>query len=176
MQLQYIQPVETLPKIYKNRTCFTYVFCVSYSTVLHSDPAFCAEGFLVHLLQMKQRGSSYICYTWNRGVPRTFATHEISTRKLIIQIDEQSTLFLLLSWQTFPLSRKWGDFLDLYFQWIFCLKKIMEFKVCSWISNYKVKQAKTNLPKYFLLFSLNQLIYAHVQCREPKKVSKRFQF
>ena len=71
-----VQPVETLPKIYKNRTCFTYVFCVSYSTVLHSDPAFCAEGFLVYLLHN---------------------THEISTRKLIIQIDQQSTLFLLLS-------------------------------------------------------------------------------
>ena len=32
--------------------------------------------------------------------------------KFIIKIDQQSTLFFLLSWPTFPLSRKWGDFVD----------------------------------------------------------------
>ena len=35
---------------------------------------------------------------------------------------------------------------------------------------------KTNLQKYVHPFSLNQLVYRHVQCREPIKVSKRFQF
>ena len=32
--------------------------------------------------------------------------------KLIIKIDQQSTLFLLLSWPAFPLSEKLGDFVD----------------------------------------------------------------
>ena len=46
------------------------------------------------------------------------------TIKLIIWIDQQSTLIILLSWPTFPLSGKWVDFLDykkLYSQCIiFC--------------------------------------------------------
>ena len=41
---------------------------------------------------------------------------------------------------------------------------------------FKVNQTKTNLHKYFLPSFLNQLIYAHVQCQESKKVSKRLLF
>ena len=43
---------------------------------------------------------------------------------------------------------------------------------------YKVNQTKTNLQKHFHPSSLNQLThaFAYVQCREPKKVSERFQF
>ena len=40
---------------------------------------------------------------------------------------------------------------------------------------YKVKRTMTNLQKYFHPFSLDQLLFAHVQCREPQEVSKRFQ-
>ena len=41
---------------------------------------------------------------------RLKGTKEASDPKLIIKIDQQSTLFLLLSWPTFPLRGKWGDF------------------------------------------------------------------
>ena len=48
---------------------------------------------------------------------------------------------------------------------------------------YKVKQTKTNLLKYFHTLLLKPPyilynVYAHVlvQCQEPEKVSKRFQF
>ena len=39
---------------------------------------------------------------------------------------------------------------------------------------YKVKHKKENLQIFFHPSSANQLISAQVQCREPKKVSKRF--
>ena len=43
----------------------------------------------------------------------------------------------------------------------------------AWI--LKSKQTKTNLQKYFYSSSLNQLIYAHLLCWEPKKVRQRNQ-
>ena len=46
--------------------------------------------------------------------------------------------------------------------------KVRIMKFVLWSLYYEVKQRKTHLHKYFLLSSLNQLIDAHVQCREPK--------
>ena len=54
------------------------------------------------------------------------------------------------------------------------LKKTHWIQVGSWSLYYKVKQTKINLQKYFHPFSSNHLMYAHKQCREPKKVSRRF--
>ena len=54
---------------------------------------------------------------------------------------------------------------------VLSFKKIMEFKLVHEVCNKKEKQTKKNLQKY-VPSSLNQLIYAHVQCREPKRSEK----
>ena len=91
------------------------------------------------------------------------AKYSRTHHKRIIEKDQQSTLFLTLSWPTFPLSGKWGDFVDFqknYSQLIILGKKMIEFT--SWSLYYNVKQTKTNLQKYFPPSFLNQLIYAHM--------------
>ena len=98
-----------------------------------------------------QRGYTLQCTAW---------TNNLDT-------DQQRTLFLLLSWPTTSVSGKWGDFVN-WRTW------------SSWSLYYKVKQIKTTLNKYFHLplkptYSIyNTYISAHIQCREPKKVSNRF--
>ena len=74
-----------------------------------------------------------------------------SSPSTTIDIDQQSTLFFLLSWPTFPLSGKKGDYAD----WkkldsqriIFCSSKNNEFKFVPEVRIKKVKQPKTNLQK-----------------------------
>ena len=92
-------------------------------------------------------------------------------------IDQQSTLLLLLSWATFLLSGKWGDFVDwrkfaqavnIFYSFLKTLKLSLFTKLY-----YKVNQTKANTPIYLHPFSLNHLLYAHVQCREPKISSSK---
>ena len=74
-------------------------------------------------------------------------------RKIVILIDQNSILFLLLSWPTFPLSENWDDFVEgkkLYSQYggrIIDFYKNIEFKFVHEVCF--VKQM-TNLQKYFL--------------------------
>ena len=110
--------------------------------------------------------------------------------KLIIYswIDQQSTLFLLLSLLFFPLSGKWGGFV--YRLSIKCGQSMHFFKplikfvhqVCI-TNKVKTNNNKKNLHKYVVHpSSSNHLIlfvctlYAQLQRRETKMVSKRFQF
>ena len=51
----------------------------------------------------------------------------------------------------------------------------MFFKSLKLSLYYTVKQSKTDLQKYFHPSSWNNLIYAQVQCREPKKGQLRVQ-
>ena len=57
---------------------------------------------------------------------------------------------------------------------ILIFKNIIEFKFVHEVC-IKVEQTKINLQTFSHPSSINHLKYAHVQLREPKKVSKRFQ-
>ena len=110
---------------------------VSYSCeffkiyISEHDLIFVPHNESVFRLAHQKKLASWPCGNWS-SIPSMTTTRIERTplyvlgedHKLLIQIDQQSTLFPLLSWPTFHLRGKWGDFVDyrkfVQFMYYFC--------------------------------------------------------
>ena len=88
--------------------------------------------------------------------PPTYVLYQSKTNN----INRPTKHALPLTWPTFPLSRKLGDFVDyrkcvqsINYFWFLVRKTNNWILSFSWSLYYKVKQTKTNLHTYFYPFS-----------------------